>query len=133
MGVDILESDVEVRRAERKGYAAATITVGEGDDASHVSLVLDMQDTPHLLSKGLARDITRRIQSKRKDMDLEIEAMIDVEVWMADAPELFEEDQAWVAKETRASGITFSGDKAPADVESFDVDGARLSYRVKKV
>ncbi|MEC7272116.1 MAG: isoleucine--tRNA ligase, partial [Candidatus Thermoplasmatota archaeon] len=133
MGVDILESDVEVRRAEREGYAAATITVGEGDDASHVSLVLDMQDTPHLLSKGLARDITRRIQSKRKDMDLEIEAMIDVEVWMADAPELFEEDQAWVAKETRASGIAFSEDQAPADVESFDVDGARLSYRVKKV
>ena len=99
MGVDILESDVEVRRAEREGYAAATITAGEGDEASHVSLVLDMQDTPHLLSKGLARDITRRIQSKRKDMDLEIEAMIDVEVWMADAPELFEEDQAWVAKE----------------------------------
>ena len=133
MGVDILESDVEVRRAEREGYAAATITAGEGDDASHVSLVLDMQDTPHLLSKGLARDITRRIQSKRKDMDLEIEAMIDVEVWMADAPELFEEDQAWVAKETRASGIAFSEDQAPADVESFDVDGAQVSYRVKKV
>ena len=133
MGVDILESDVEVRRAEREGYAAATITVGEGDDASHVSLVLDMQDTPHLLSKGLARDITRRIQSKRKDMDLEIEAMIDVEVWMADAPELFEEDQAWVAKETRASGIAFSEDQPPANVESFDVDGAQVSYRVKKV
>ncbi|MEC7483672.1 MAG: isoleucine--tRNA ligase, partial [Candidatus Thermoplasmatota archaeon] len=133
MGVDILESDVEVRRAEREGYAAATITAGEGDDASHVSLVLDMQDTPHLLSKGLARDITRRIQSKRKDMDLEIEAMIDVEVWMADAPELFEEDQVWVAKETRASGIAFSEDQAPADVESFYVDEAQVSYRVKKV
>ncbi|MEC8588664.1 MAG: isoleucine--tRNA ligase [Candidatus Thermoplasmatota archaeon] len=133
MGVDILESDVEVRRAERKGYAAATITVGEGDDASHVSLVLDMQDTPHLLSKGLARDITRRIQSKRKDMDLEIEAMIDVEVWMSDAPELFEDDQAWIAKETRASGIAFSEDQPPADVESFDVDGAQVSYRVKNV
>ncbi len=133
MGVDILESDVEVRRAERKGYAAATITVGEGDDASHVSLVLDMQDTPHLLSKGLARDITRRIQSKRKDMDLEIEAMIDVEVWMSDAPELFEDDQAWIAKETRASGIAFSKDQPPADVESFDVDGAQVSYRVKNV
>ncbi|CAI8394135.1 MAG: Isoleucine--tRNA ligase [Candidatus Poseidoniaceae archaeon] len=133
MGVDILESDVEVRRAEREGYAAATITVGEGDDALHVSLVLDMQDTPHLLSKGLARDITRRIQSKRKDMDLEIEAMIDVEVWMTDAPELFEEDRVWISKETRASGIAFAEDQPPADVESFNVDGAQVSYRVKKV
>ena len=130
MGVDILESDVEVRRAEREGYAAATITVGEVDDASHVSLVLDMQDTPHLLSKGLARDITRRIQSKRKDMNLDIEAMIDVEVWMKDVPELFEDDQAWIAKETRASGIAFSEEQAPADAESFDVDGAQIAYRV---
>ena len=133
MGVDILESDIEVRRAERDGYAAATITVGDGEDASHVSLVLDMQDTPHLLSKGLARDITRRIQSKRKDMNLEIEAIIDVEVWMTGAPELFEEDRTWIAKETRASGIVFSEDASPSDAESFDVDGATIAYRVHNV
>ena len=133
LGVDILESDIEVRRTEREGYAAATITIGEGDDASHVSLVLDMQDTPHLLSKGLARDITRRIQSKRKDMDLEIEAMIDVEVWMSGAPELFEEDQVWIAKETRASGIIFNVEQNPSDAEAFDVDGAQIAYRVHKI
>ena len=133
IGVGILESDIEVRRAERDGYAAATITVGDGEDASHVSLVLDMQDTPHLLSKGLARDITRRIQSKRKDMNLEIEAMIDVEVWMKDAPELFEEDRVWIAKETRASGIAFSQEASPSDAESFDVDGATIAYRVHNV
>ena len=133
IGVGILESDIEVRRAERDGYAAATITVGDGEDASHVSLVLDMQDTPHLLSKGLARDITRRIQSKRKDMNLEIEAMIDVEVWMTDAPELFEEDRVWIAKETRASGIAFSQEASPSDAESFDVDGATIAYRVHNV
>ena len=133
MGVDILVSDIEVRRAEREGYAAATITIGESDDASHVSLVLDMQDTPHLLSKGLARDITRRIQSKRKDMNLEIEAMIDVEVWMKGAPELFAEDQTWIAKETRSSGIAFNVDHVPSDIEAFDVDGAQIAYRVHKV
>ncbi len=133
MGVDILVSDIEVRRAEREGYAAATITIGESDDASHVSLVLDMQDTPHLLSKGLARDITRRIQSKRKDMNLEIEAMIDVEVWMKGAPELFAEDQTWIAKETRSSGIAFNVDHVPSDIEAFDVDGAQVAYRVHKV
>ena len=133
MGVEILVSDIEVRRAEREGYAAATITIGESDDASHVSLVLDMQDTPHLLSKGLARDITRRIQSKRKDMNLEIEAMIDVEVWMKGAPELFAEDQTWIAKETRSSGIVFNVDDAPSDIEAFDVDGAQIAYRVDKV
>ena len=51
-------------------------------------------------------------------MNLEIEAMIDVEVWMTDAPELFEEDCTWIAKETRASGIAFS-QEAPSEAESF--------------
>lgn len=131
MGVSIEESDVEVRRTEREGFAAATVTLGEGDEAQHVSLVLDMQDTPELLSKGLARDITRRIQSKRKDLNLEIEATIDVDVWMVNAPELFADDQEWIAKETRASGIAFHSDNAPEGTENFDVDGAHISYRVQ--
>ena len=90
-----------------------------------------MQDTPELLPKGLARDITRRIQSKRKDLNLEIEATIDVEVWMVDAPELFADDQEWIAKETRASGIAFLSNNAPEGTEHFDVDGAHISYRVQ--
>jgi isoleucyl-tRNA synthetase len=131
MGVTIEESDVEVRRTEREGFAAATVTLGEGEEAQHVSLVLDMQDTPGLLSKGLARDITRRIQSKRKDLNLEIEATIDVDVWMTNAPELFAVDQEWIAKETRASGIAFHSENAPEGTESFDVDGAHISYKVQ--
>ena len=52
MGINIEESDVEVKRVEKSGFAASTIQVGQGDDAYHVSLVLDMNDTPELLSKG---------------------------------------------------------------------------------
>ena len=63
-------------------------------------------------------------------MNLEIEAMIDVEGWMKEAPELFEEDQAWIAKETRSSGISFSEDQPPSEAEAFDVDGAQIAYRV---
>ena len=48
MGVEILETDIEIRRAERDGYGCNHY-VGDGEDASHVSLVLDMQDTPHPL------------------------------------------------------------------------------------
>ena len=78
MGITIEEGDVEVKRVERPGFAASTIQVGQGEDAYHVSLVLDMNDTPELLSKGLARDITRRIQAKRKDLNLSIEANIRI-------------------------------------------------------
>ena len=39
-----------------------------------------MNDTPALLSKGMARDIVRRVQAKRKALDLDIEATVDLEL-----------------------------------------------------
>ncbi|HII57567.1 MAG TPA: isoleucine--tRNA ligase [Candidatus Poseidoniaceae archaeon] len=133
MGIKIEESDVEVKRVEKSGFAASTIQIGQGDEAYQVSLVLDMNDTPELLSKGLARDITRRIQAKRKDLDLDIEATIDLEVWTENAPELFEADRQWIVTETRASAAVFhpSDANTEQDAESFEVDGAKISFIVK--
>ena len=132
MGIEIEEGDVEVKRVEKSGFAASTIQIGQGDDAYHVSLVLDMNDTPELLSKGLARDITRRIQAKRKDLNLDIEATIELEVWMENAPELFESDQEWIISETRASKATFhpTGDSSTPDCDNFEVDGSKISFTV---
>jgi hypothetical protein len=50
---------------------------------------------------------------------------------LVDAPELFADDQEWIAKETRASGIAFLSNNAPEGTEHFDVDGAHISYRVQ--
>jgi isoleucyl-tRNA synthetase len=132
MGIEIEEGDVEVRRVEKSGFAASTIQIGQGDDAYHVSLVLDMNDTPELLSKGLARDITRRIQAKRKDLNLDIEATIELEVWMENAPELFESDQEWIISETRASKATFhpTSDSTIPNCDNFEVDGSKISFIV---
>ena len=132
MGINIEESDVEVKRVEKSGFAASTIQVGQGDDAYHVSLVLDMNDTPELLSKGLARDITRRIQAKRKDLNLNIEATIELEIWMDDAPELFQTDQDWIVSETRAHSAVFhpNGESPDSTTESFEVDGTKIYFTV---
>ena len=132
MGIQIEESDVEVKRVEKSGFAASTIQVGQGDDSYHVSLVLDMNDTPELLSKGLARDITRRIQAKRKDLILEIEANIELEVWMENAPELFKVDQDWIISETRANAAIFypNGESPKSEIENFEVDEAKIYFKV---
>ena len=133
MGIKIEEGDVEVKRVERPGFAASTIQVGQGDDAYHVSLVLDMNDTPELLSKGLARDITRRIQAKRKDLNLNIEANIELEIWSVNAPELYQSDKDWIVSETRASAAVFhpAEDSTSGETESFEVDGAKIFFTVK--
>ena len=132
MGIQIEMSDVELKRAEREGFAASTVQIGQGDEASHISLVLDMNDTPALLSKGLARDITRRIQAKRKTLNMEIEATIDLEIWMKDAPELFDEDQQWIVNETRCAAAAFHPTDlpAPTEADSFEVDGITVWFAV---
>ena len=89
-----------------------------------------MSDSPELLSRGLARDITRRIQAARKDLDLAIEDTISLHVWMKDAPELFEEDSAWIVNETRASSADFK--IGEGEGESFEVDGATIWYNVSR-
>ena len=133
LGVAIEEGDVEVRRIEREGFAASTVTIGQGDDAQQISLVLDMNDTPDLLSKGLARDITRRIQAMRKDLNLAIEATIDLEVWTQNAPEMFEQDRQWIVTETRAAAAIFhsDSDQAVTDAEHFEVDGTTVWFTVQ--
>jgi isoleucyl-tRNA synthetase len=106
--------------------------VGTGEDAAQISLVLDMNDAPELLSKGLARDITRRIQAMRKMLNLEIEATIDLEIWMKDAPQLFPDDEQWIVNETRAAGVIFHPVNAspPEQSESFEVDGTTVWFTV---
>ncbi|MEC8415321.1 MAG: class I tRNA ligase family protein, partial [Candidatus Thermoplasmatota archaeon] len=133
LGVLVEATDVEVKRVEREGFAAQTVET-EGDEQQHqVSLVLDMNDTPSLLSKGMARDIVRRVQAKRKDLDLAIEATIDLEIWMEHAPEMMAGDREWVATETRAAACIFheSGAQPAADSERFEVDGTTVHFTVK--
>ena len=133
MDVEITEDDVEIIREQKEGYSAETITLGQGDDKVQVSLVLDMQDTPELLSKGLARDITRRVQAKRKELNLEIEDTIELTVQTKDAPELFRSDMEWIATETRASQALFDSDENNSlDFDTFDVDGIKVSFHVKR-
>jgi isoleucyl-tRNA synthetase len=132
MGVAIEMTDVELKRTEREGFAASTVQIGQGDEATQISLVLDMNDAPALLSKGLARDITRRIQAKRKTLNMEIEATIDLEIWMQEAPELFDEDQQWIVTETRCSAAVFhpTSEAPPEDADQFEVDGTTVWFAV---
>jgi len=127
-GYQINEDDVELRRIERDGFAALTI---DGQEGATISLVLDMSDTPELLSKGLARDITRRIQQRRKDLNLDVDSTIELEVWLSeDCCELFPTDRAWIASETRASAAIFHEGEGPQDSITFDVDDMAIWFSV---
>ena len=129
-GYDINLEDVSLRRVEKEGFAAATFADEELGD---ISLVLDMELNEDLLSKGLAREITRRIQSKRKELDLDLEDTITLNVWLSDnSPKLNPKDWEYVKSETRASSADIKDTSPSKDSESFEVDEAKISFSLTK-
>ncbi len=124
-GHAIAPEDVDLLRVERPGFAAATLDSG-------VSLVLDMAVDDALLSKGLAREITRRVQAQRKALDLAIEDRIALEVWLPDGtPELAAADWEWVQSETRAADTKLHREVVPKRAERFEVDGVALGFTAR--
>ena len=122
-GYEITMDDIEIRRVEKDGFAAKTLSFEEGD----VSIVLDMQIDSNLLSKGLARDITRRVQAKRKEMDLQVESSIKLSVWV-EGLTLENSDWEHVVTETRAGQHSLNEGQAADDANLFEVDGATVSF-----
>ena len=121
--------DVSIRRVEKEGYAASTFAV---DDIGDISLVLDMSLSDSLISKGLAREITRRIQSKRKDLDLDLEATISLNVWLSeDSPKLASQDWEYVKFETRASNAELFYSESNNAPDKFEVEGKEISFTFK--
>ena len=125
-GYAITMDDIEIRRTEKQGYAAATLS---GDDFGDVSLVLDMELNEELLSRGLARDVIRRIQSKRKDLDLDVEEGIVLSVRIEGA-ELAADDWTHVQTETRATTASLNKGGSPSGADTFEVDGTRVVFTV---
>ena len=81
------------------------------------------------MSRGLARDVIRRIQSKRKDLDLEVEEGISLSVWI-DGAVLADEDWTHVQSETRASTASLNEGDVPSGADSFEVDGTKVTFAV---
>jgi len=129
-GYDIKMDDISLRRVEKEGFAASTFATEESGD---ISLVLDMVLNDALLSKGLAREITRRVQSKRKDLDLDLEDTITLNVWLTEkSPKLNSADWDYVKSETRASSAELLYVSPSKDSESFEVDGSKIYFNLEK-
>ena len=124
-GYEINMSDIEIRRVERDGFAAHTLSFEEGD----VSIVLDMHTDQDLLSKGLARDITRRIQAKRKELDLQVESSIVLSVWI-EGMEIEDRDWQHITSETRAGKSSLNEDKPSEESDKFEVDGTIVHFQI---
>ncbi len=122
--VELTEEMVSFNTETPAGIEGTAFTV-DGDDRGVV--YVDTSLTEEIESEGYAREIIRRIQEMRKELDLDIEAEIRVELTVADdrVAELIDERRDLVAEEVRAGSfeeIDDGGHRRTWEIEGIDVE-----------
>jgi isoleucyl-tRNA synthetase len=117
--VSLSSEELEVRLVEREGIAA------QGD--RELLVALDTELTPELVAEGLAREVVNRVQTARKEADLDYADRIRVRYRAGgDLAAAIDAHRAWIAGETLATELTAVPDGEegdglrPAPVEDHD-------------
>jgi isoleucyl-tRNA synthetase len=80
-------------------YVKGEVEVGE--------IVMDVRMTPELRAECLAREVVRRLQLMRKEMDLGMEELVDATIGLAGAEDLrlLASQQAYISREVRVRNL----------------------------
>ncbi|HZF13603.1 MAG TPA: isoleucine--tRNA ligase [Thermoanaerobaculia bacterium] len=122
--VELTAEDVEIRLTELPGMAT------QGD--RELLVALETALTPKLVAEGWAREVVHRIQTARKDKDLDYADRIRVHYRAA--PELaaaIEAHAAWISGETLA--VQLSPDNPPAALTDAPVEGLDFAFTIETV
>ncbi|MCC7475943.1 MAG: isoleucine--tRNA ligase [Pirellulales bacterium] len=111
--IALLPEEVEVRIRPRPGWTAAN---GQG-----VVVVLSTELTPELVAEGLARDVVRLIQERRKEIGCEYTDRIEVGLvtTSAELASAIEQHADFIQQETLSIGI---GNQPLASIEPTQAD-----------
>ena len=119
---EVSDGDYVLEQKEKEGFA---IVESNGE---HV--VLCTEQTPELIAEGFSREIVRRVQEMRKDMDLDMEDVIETSIDIDGGRVKGRED--YIKSETRSAKLSF-GTAYGDMVKEWNIDGERITIGVKKV
>ncbi len=98
---------------------------------SEGELFIDFEVTPEIEAEGYARELIRRIQQMRKDMKLNVDEYINVDVKAeARLTDLFRTWQDHIAAEVRAKQIEYTDSPAGDSVKDWDITGKNVTIGV---
>ncbi|HDM67365.1 MAG TPA: isoleucine--tRNA ligase, partial [Thermoplasmatales archaeon] len=117
--------DFEIVEQEKENIAAT--------ETKDVILLLDTTLTPELEAEGFAREIIRRIQSMRKELDLNVDDKIKVEVEIPseEKKNMVEQWKDYIAGETRAEKFDITTGSPRGDlVRKWSIDDITVSMGI---
>ena len=135
--VDLLREEINVKKVSfsrrEEGYKMepSRYIMEERDD---MKVILDIELTDDLLAEGLSREIVRRIQAMRKEMDLEIEDRIRTEISIEESKiKLLKEWIDYIAGETRSVSVDFKESPKGELVKKWRIGDTEVTIGIEKV
>ncbi|MCD6118396.1 isoleucine--tRNA ligase [bacterium] len=130
--VEVLVDEIEVAVVEQEG------TVCQASDS--LLVVLDTGLTPELIAEGRARELVNRIQNRRKELDLNYEDRIAVEIAVANEIEAdIDAHLDYIKSEVLAtvwsrldSSVLQEAEagRPPEDLVETEIDGCKVRFRI---
>ena len=125
MEIKLSREDFDIIEETKENIAKA--------DIEDVTILLDTTITPELKAEGLAREIVRRIQSMRKELNLEIEDRIQTEIKTdKNISKQLEKWIDYIKEETRSKKIVFTNQPEGKLVKKWDIDNTIVLIGITK-
>lgn len=138
---DFIDIDLEGRSFRiRRDHVSIEISPIEGfivasDDLGHA--IIDTRISEDMAAEGFAREIVRRIQVMRKEMNLNLLDVIEVSIYVEsdEARRFIEKTISYIANEIRGRNIALvnSAEEVSGDhVREWDIDGERTVIGIRR-
>ena len=115
--------DFEVVEKEKEGIART--------ETGSITLLIDTILTDDLKAEGFSREIVRRIQSMRKELDLAVEQEITTILEIpADNQKMIEAWLEYIKDETRSQSLSFQQSTTGALVKTWKIDDEEISIGI---
>jgi len=121
--ITLPETDFDLHEHEKPNYAKT--------QSDTTLIFLDTTVSPQLEAEGLAREIIRRIQSMRKDLDLSVNDHITID--LALPPTTTQELSRWhdhIREETRATALTLTQEPKGKLIKTWDIDDIAVAIGI---
>ena len=123
--IALTQDHFEIIESEKSHIARA--------DIDHIALFLNTTLTPELEAEGFAREIVRRIQSMRKDLNLEVEDKISTEIKLESTKQ--SQLQSWkqyIEQETRSKKVSFVSSPKGQLVKKWTIDTLAIEIGIQR-
>jgi isoleucyl-tRNA synthetase len=120
-----IEPDM-VEFMERLPEHVVSIGFDKGD------MYIDMEMTPELRAEGFAREIVRRVQQMRKEIDLDVEDFIRTQVKVrVELTKILEEYEGYISSETRSRSFEFVPEELTEEyMVEWNVEGEAIGLAI---